>query len=187
MLKYITEHKKLVAAAVIIPIILIVPFLFNHKTAQAPEVIQVPAVTEQHLHQYFPMESQASVKDMAKQINQAQERVPAQQFYTYTQQAADKKAQDISKEKKADKLVKETKEKPIVDETGKETGEKVIQNNYYGINLERKHKVKVGAATIDKDIYMSVGYQNRDVEYTAYYSPIKKSVGVGVEVTVAKW
>ena len=68
---------------------------------------------------------------------------------------------------------------------GNETS--VIENDYYAINLERKHRVKAGAAMIDNDAYVTVDYQNRDVEYKAYYSPSAKKVGAGVEVTIAKW
>ena len=95
-------------------------------------------------------------------------------------------AQQYAKKDKADRVVKETKEVEVKDETGK-TKATVTENNYYAINLERKHRIKVGAAVVDGERYATVGYQNRDVEYKAFYSPEKHKGGASVEVTIAKW
>lgn len=184
MLEFISKHKKMLA---VITAVAAGVFLFNGcKKAHAPEVVTVPEVTEQNLRQYFPMESRATVKDMTHQIQRAKAtQVPEYHYYTVTQKEADTKAQEYGKKQKADKIIKETHETKIKDDEGKETS--VIENDYYAINLERKHKIKAGAAMIDHDAYVTIGYQNRDVEYKAYYSPSAQKAGAGVEVTIAKW
>ena len=102
-----------------------------------------------------------------------------------TQQEADNKAKEYGNAQKTGKIIKETREFEVKDDSGNKTS--VIENDYYAINLERKHRIKTGAAMIDHDAYVAVGYQNRDVEYKAYYAPPAKKAGVGVEVTIAKW
>ncbi len=71
------------------------------------------------------------------------------------------------------------------DDIGNKTS--FIENVYYGINLERKHRIKAGAAVVGDDIYMKASYQNRDIEYEVYHSSRTGKTGVGVDVTIAKW
>jgi hypothetical protein len=171
----------------LVAIAIIALIAFWPRKTEAPEVVHVPEITTQALQQAMPDLSKSEVKDTAHQIQRAKEtQAPQYHYYTYTQAAADKQAQEYAEKDKADKLVKETKEVEVKNE---ETGEtsKVIENDYYAINLERKHRIKAGAAMIDKTAYISLGYQNRDVEYKIYYAPEKKEVGAGIEVTIAKW
>lgn len=159
---------------------------FLNDTAKAPEVTPVKEISVPELKTAFPHETEATVKDMAHQMQRAKEtQAPQYHYYTVTQKQADDKAQEYAKKQKADKLVKETHEVKVQDDKGKETS--VIENDYYAINLERKHKIKAGAAMIDHDAYVTLGYQNRDVEYKAYYSPSAQKAGAGIEVTIAKW
>lgn len=153
------------------------------------EIKSVPETTTQEVRKALPPKtSEATIRDTTHQIQRAKEvQVPKYQYYTATQEQSDKVAQNYAKKQKADTVVKNTTEKPVVNEKGEATGQTVIENDYYAINLERKHKVKAGAAVVDKDVYATVSYQNRDVEYTAYYCPERKAVGAGVEVTIAKW
>lgn len=173
------------ALAVIIAVIALCFCLFR-TPAEAPEITPVKNISVPELKTAFPYESNATIKDMAHQMQRAKEtQAPQYHYYTVTQKEADHKAQEYAKAQKADKLIKETHETKVKDDLGKETS--VIENDYYAINLERKHKVKAGAAMIDHEAYITVGYQNRDIEYKAYYAPTAKKAGVGVEVTIAKW
>ncbi len=183
---FFKKHSKTIMAITIAVLIAALIRLTFLKKTPEPEIVSVPEVSQQSLQQYFPMETKATVKDMAHQIQRAKEtQAPQYHYYTVTQQEADNKAQEYGKAQKADKIVKETHEVKVKDDAGKETS--VIENDYYAINLERKHKIKAGAAMIDHDAYVTLGYQNRDVEYKAYYSPSAQKSGAGVEVTIAKW
>ncbi len=186
MIEFLKKSFKYIVGIVV----LIAAFLIGSSAwtrHNTPEVVTPPSISEKDLQPYFPMETKATVKDISKQITKAKEtRKPDYHYYAPTQKQADEIAQQYAKKTKADKIVKETKEVEVKDENGKTTST-VTENNYYGINLERKHKIKAGAAVVDGTPYMSIGYQNRDVEYKAYYSPEKHKGGVGVEVTIAKW
>lgn len=158
-----------------------------HKTE--PEVITVPSTNVSDIKPFFPKETNSTIKDLSNQMTSAKEtQAPIYKYYTITQEAADKKAQEYAASQKADKIVKETREKDIIgsDDNSSEQN-KVIENNYYGISLERKHKIKAGAAVIDDDPYISVSYQNRKIEYTAYVNPNNNKYGAGVSYTVAQW
>jgi hypothetical protein len=172
---------------IVIAIVAMLVFPYSCKKGEAPAVTPVPEVTPQVIHQYFPDTTQSEARDISRQIVRAKtEQAPQYHYYTITQEAADEQAQEYGEQQKADKIIKETHQVEVKDD---KTGEKtqVIENSYYGINLERKHRIKAGAAMIDNSAYLSLGYQNRDVEYKVYYSPQKNNVGVGVEVTIAKW
>lgn len=189
--KSMEEKKKMmmrVAAVLLVILIAYCGFMMGSKLGTKPEIIEVPNTTPNQLKVYFPMESQSTLEDMSHQIQRAKEKqAPTYQYYTTTQKAADEKAQQLAKSQKADKVIKNTTKEPVLDETGKQTSDSVIRNDYYAINLERKHKVKAGSAVIGGEPYVSIGYQNRDVEYKAYYNPKKQIAGVGIEVTIAKW
>ena len=155
-------------------------------TYEPPPVTEVESTDAKTLKEKMPDLTSSDARHISKGIERAKEKAPTYHYYTYTQEAADKKAQDYAKLQKADKIIKTTTEKAVVDaETGKP--DKVIENDYYAISLEKKHRIEVGAANIDCTSYVTLGYRNRDVAYTAYYSPTKGSVSAGVSVTVAKW
>ena len=159
-------------------------FMLTKKSE--PEITEVPSVSSKEIKSYFPMESEATVKDMAHQMERAKEKqAPQYHYYTVTQKQADDKAKEYAKAQKADKVVKESREVVIKDDAGKTTS--VIENDYYAINLERKHEVKVGAAMVDGTPFISVGCQNHKFEYKIYYAPTKCLAGVGAEAVIAKW
>lgn len=159
-------------------------FMLTKKSE--PEITEVPSVSSKEIKSYFPMESEATVKDMAHQMERAKEKqAPQYHYYSVTQKQADDKAKEYAKAQKADKVVKESREVVIKDDAGKTTS--VIENDYYAINLERKHEVKVGAAMVDGTPYISVGCQNNKFEYKIYYAPTKCLAGVGAEAVIAKW
>lgn len=182
------EIKKFYAICVLILALIIGGIWYYLHQEKAPEIVSVPSTTTQDIRPVFPKESESTVEDISHQITRVKEiEVPKYKYYTVTQEAADARAETIAKEQKADKVVKETNVVAVKDAAGKDTEQSVIENAYYGINLDRKHKIKIGGASIDGITYLSAGYQNRDIDYKAYYSPEKKVAGLGVDVTIAKW
>lgn len=166
-------------------------FVYNwyREKNRPPDVIKVPDTNANTLQQYFPDVSESTAKDMSHQIQRAREtQAPTYRYYTISQAAADKQAQTYAKQQHADKIVKTTTEVPIVgDSNDKQKDSSVIENSFYAISLERKHRIKLGAEVVDGNKYVTLGYQNRDVEYHVNYSPDTQKMGAGVEVTVAKW
>ena len=160
-------------------------FILTKKSE--PEIVRVPAdISTEEVKKYFPMESDATVKDMTHQMERVKKKqAPQYHYYTITQEEAETKAKEYVMAQKADKVVKESREVVIKDDAGKTTS--VIENDYYAINLERKHRIKTGVTVLDDDTYVKVAYQNRDIEYEVYHSPQTSKTGVGVEVTIAKW
>lgn len=162
-------------------------YLYEKYIVKPPEIVTTPSTAPQDLAPYFPKETKSTVKDISHQIERAVEtKAPTYHYYTVTQEAADQQAQDYGKKEHVDKIVKTTREVELKDEKGASTGQKIYENDYYGINLERKHKIKVGAIHVDDANYASLTYQNRDIEYSIYGNQ-EGVKGVGVNVTIAKW
>jgi mannose/fructose/N-acetylgalactosamine-specific phosphotransferase system component IIB len=183
---FLKKHSKTIMAIIIVVLIAALIRLTFFKKEPVPEIVTVPEVSRQTLRQYFPQETKATINDMAHQIQRAKNtQAPQYHYYTVTQEYADNKAQEYGKAQKADKIVKETHEVEVKDDNGNKTS--VIENDYYAINLERKHRIKAGAMNVDGDTYIKAAYQNRDVEYEVYHSPKTGKTGVGLEVTIAKW
>ena len=180
------------AAFVVVCFILLALFHVEHSQKQDTVQQETPTYTYEN-HAFFPINQTAEkkaenmtrsdVKDISHRIEYVERKEkPTTVFYADSQQEADKKAEMISKQ--------ENPKNVLVKETAKETETekaKIYQNNYYSINMNRKHDIKVGAAMIDDTAYISATYRNRDVSYTGFYSPEKKTGGAGVSVTVAKW
>lgn len=109
--------------------------------------------------------------------------------------AADEKAQGYAINSKADKIVKTTSLVPACDAgqqdcsvvTTPTTPTTLYENNYYAINMERKHKIAAGVMSVDGKAYAAVSYTNRDVTATAYTDDFKGINGGSVMYTVAKW
>ncbi len=160
-------------------------FILTKKSE--PEIVRVPAdISTKEVKKYFPMESEATVKDITHQMERVKEKqAPQYHYYTITQKEADTKVKEYARAQKADKVVKESKKVIIKDDDGNKTS--VVENDYYAINLERKHKIKAGAAVVGDEAYIKASYQNRDIEYEVYHSPQTGKTGVGVEVTITKW
>lgn len=146
-----------------------------------PEVVNVPQVSTQEIQRVVPEMNRHDAERTTRIIERTvTKEVPIQTWYASSESAADAKAQEIAKEQKADTVVKHIEEKPVEG-----SDEKIIEADYYGINLERKHRIKVGAAVINDEPYGSLTYQNRDLEYTAYIGQDK--YGAGIQYTIAKW
>lgn len=149
---------------------------------KVPPIVEVPKVTKEYIKQAIPEMSNSDAKRTERIIERTVERqAPKQQWYSNSQQVADETAQQIGKKDKADKIIKESSEKKVEG-----SDQTITENKYYGIHLERKHKIKLGVANVDHTTYTTLAYQNRSLEYRAYYSTQGKT-GVGVEYTVAQW
>lgn len=172
-------------AAVIIVCIacFIVGSKMAHKeTSKAPDPVVVTNTTTREVREAMPGANDTTVKDVSRQIERAVERdAPRQEWYTTTQERADRDAETYRARDKGDVLLKETATKPVDEKTN------IIENKYYSVSTARKHDVQLGGAAIDGNAYITAGYRNRDVTYTAFYDPVKKAGGAGVSVVVAKW
>ena len=193
---YVVEHKKAAVIAIVCITLLCIVLAFKgckEESAKAPEVTPVHSTTPQALQEYFPNMSKADAKDTSRLIEHAQQQAPTYQYFTNTQQAADRQAQAYASRDKADKLIKTTTAVPVIDSAAaksKDNGQhaaEVIQNNYYAIQQQRKHEVKAGAAVIDQKVYGELSYRNRDVEYSVYCDTSGQHYGAGVQYTIAKW
>ena len=116
---FLKKHSKTIMAIMIIVLIAaLIRLAFFLKTPE-PEIVTVPEIFQQSLQTYFPMETKATIKDMAHQIQRAKEtQAPQYHYYTVTQKEADNKAQEYGKKQKADKIVKETHEVKVQDDEG---------------------------------------------------------------------
>lgn len=179
---------------------------FNNakEKARTPEIVTPASTTAADLKEYFPKESKSTLKDISSQIDKAHSNtLPEYKYYTYSQVVSDKIAQEYGKKQKADKIVKTTTEIPIMSNKNDNNVEnkadsnavnnnntaknKIIENSYYAINLERKHRIIIGGAHINDKNYATIAYRNRDIEYTTYFEPNKNAYGFGASVTIAKW
>ena len=146
-----------------------------------PEIVNVPQVTRQEVQKVMPDMNRKEVERTTRIIERTTTKeAPSQSWYSASEPAADAKAQKIAKEQKAETVVKHIEEKPVEG-----SDKKIVEADYYGINLERKHRIKAGAIVIDNEPYGSLTYQNRDFEYTAYVGQDK--YGAGIQYTIAKW
>ena len=174
------EQAKNIALVLLIIAVCWLGYEHFHKEP-APEIVNVPQVTRQEVQKAAPDMSRKEVERTTRIIERtATKEAPAQSWYAASEPAADSKAQEIAKEQKADKVIKHTEEKQVEG-----SDNKVVAANYYGINLERKHRVKAGVAIINNEPYGTIAYQNRDIEYTAYAG--HDNYGAGIQYTIAKW
>lgn len=130
-------------------------------------------------------EGKDNAADVSRLINRAVTQPPTAVYYTTTQTAADSKAQQMAKADKADYVLKQTTATTKAAEP--KTGVEQIQNNYYAISQERKHRVAVGAADVDSKAYIAIGYTNRNTTITAYSKDMKSVDGASIIYTLAKW
>lgn len=155
----------------------------THKeTSKAPDPVIVTNTTTREVREAMPGANDTTVKDVSRQIERVTEReAPRQEWYSTDQQSANKKAETFRSRDNGDVLLKETATKPVDEKTN------IIENKYYSVSTARKHDIQLGGAAIDGKGYVTAGYRNRDVTYTAYYDPVHKAGGAGVSVVVAKW
>lgn len=150
-------------------------------TKSIPKVTNVPQVTTQDIEKAAPQMTQRDAERTTRIIERTTTKeAPVEHWYAVSMKDSDDKAQTVAKEQKADTVIKHVEEKPIEG-----SDNKVIEADYYGINLERKHRIKAGAAVINDKPYGSLTYQNRDLEYTAYIG--QDECGAGIQYTIAKW
>lgn len=119
-------------------------------------------------------------KDVSNLISKAVQSGPTAVFYTTTQKAADNEAQTLAKADKADYVLKQTTSTPV-------KSAKQIQNNYYAITQERKHRMAAGVTAIDGQAYVTVSYTNDRLTYELHSKDLKGINGAGVMYTVKKW
>lgn len=205
------NYSKLFIVLQFIVIIALGYFLFNNKIEQkTPEVIEVPNTNPNTLNQYIPNNYNMTKNDIDRLSRKIDEvtryQAPQYHYYTYSEEVADETAQEYAKKDKADFVIKNKEQVKILDEASKKDQEKIsniintkeeeqkknkqdniIENNYYAINLERKHSVELGAKYIDNTAYVATSYRNRDVRYEVMYSPDKNKWGAGISYTIAKW
>ena len=186
------KYIKIALIALLVVALGVTAYLWYQEKNKPPEVVKVPDTTVSSLSTAFPHETQSTLKDMNHQIERAKNtQAPQYHYYTYNQESADRQAQTYAKQQKADKVVKTSVTKQLPDiqnpDGTKTPGQQVVENDYYAINLNRKHDIKAGAAVVDGTAYVEVSYRNRDVELQAFYSPEKQTGGAGIKYTVAKW
>ena len=180
------------AAFVVVCFILLALFHVEHSKQVEQERQETPVYSYDG-QTFFPMNQTAEkkaenmtrndVKDISHRIEYVERREkPTAVYYADSQQEADRKAEMISKQENPKAVIVKQEEAPKETEKAK-----IYQNNYYSINMNRKHDIKVGAAYVDDTTYISATYRNRDISYTGFYSPEKHKGGAGVSVTVAKW
>ena len=170
----------------------------NHQDKEKPEpppVISVPSTDANTIREHSPDLSKKESEEISKSITKAKEKPPTYRYITSTQEEADKKAQEYAQAQKADKLIKKTEIKENIpeekdnntniSEENKSDGK--IHNDYYAINLEKKHSVSMGMTYVDNQSYVTASYRNRDITYSALYGLNNHKAGVGISVTLAKW
>jgi hypothetical protein len=185
---------------IVASIILIVAAIFffykaNVSNNKAPEIVTVPATDTKTLEQYFPEKSKSEIKDISRHIEKTSTLAPQYHYFTTTVGEADKMAQQYAKRDNADKIIKTSEQVEVKDDSdtskdnsGALNNKSTIQeNNYYAIQMERKHKIQLGVARIDDGNYASITYQNRQMSYTGYYDWENKRAGAGISYTVSKW
>lgn len=190
---YLCRYFPVILVAVTVLFWISMYFLNISKEKKDPEITSVPEVTKQELREKLPEATESEIKDIDRRIRETkEEKAPTYHYYTKTQEAADEKAREYAREQKADKIIKTTKVKEIEkpgnnDDSKKSQKDTVIENDYYAINMERKHNITLGSTYVDHNSYVTASYRNRDVTYTALYGINNHEVGIGVAVTVAKW
>lgn len=184
------KNNKLHVFYIIIILILIIIIAFKFSagsTKSSPDIQSVTDTTkdavkdaQEELNVYT---SDSDAKDVSNLINKAVSQPATAVYYTGTQQEADNTAKKIAKTDKADYVLKETS----TSTDSAATDNNKIQNNYYAISQERKHKIAAGTTIIDSKAYADLSYTNRDLTYTIHSKDLKNIDGVSVEYTIAKW
>lgn len=107
-------------------------------------------------------------KELTKEIQYVVTKEPQEVFYTETQEKADKQANVIAKQDNADFVIKQTN--PTTDNDIKNANRDLqqIKNNYYGVHLDYKAEILVGASQIDSKTYWDAGVKANRVEGIAH-------------------
>lgn len=130
--------------------------------------------------------SDSDAADVSNLIQKATAKPATVIYYTSTQQEADKQAQTLAKTDKADYVLKQTTATNPVKNLGAPTDQE-IQNNYYAISQERKHRISAGATVIDSKAYATLAYTNDRMTYEIHSKDLRGIDGGSVLYTVSKW
>ena len=182
---FFEDHKEQIAIILIAICLCVVIYSVVHRVTE-PKNVPIHTVTEitpQTIKQVIPGVSNSEAKDISRRIEYVHDNTaPTYHYYTVSQEASDKTAEAYAQAQHADNIVKQTKEVSIPN-----TDQKVIENDYYAINMERKHAVAVGTAYINDKAYGTVSYRNRRTTYTGYYNPSTHEGGASISYEVARW
>lgn len=184
------KQKIYIIAAVIVALLIAIitgmicyKIDISHKVENEPEIVTIPRADNNDIKKAIPSASKSEVKDIQHRIERVTETtVPKYEFYTVNTEKADSIVKAYAKEDKADKVIKTTDE---VKANGSDN--KIIENKYYAINMNRKHDIKAGGAYVNDTGYVTLSYRNRQIEYTGFYNPAVKSGGAGISYVIAKW
>ena len=184
----VIKNKVHVIYGIVIFILLVVMVLvFQHKLVTKVENPPVTEITDTTPASVAT--GQAAVgkytgaddaKDVSNLITKAVQSGPTAVFYTTTQKAADNEAQTLAKADKADYVLKQTTSTPV-------KSAEQIQNNYYAIQQERKHRMAAGVTAIDGQAYATVSYTNDRLTYELHSKDMKGIDGASIMYTVKKW
>ena len=173
-------------------LVLIIGLVLQYKFSQNSNSTPPPVATIENTTPAGVAEGQAAAgkytgkedaADVSQLIEQAVKKPADVTFYTSNQKDADKQAQKLAKVDKADYVLKET----AVPKSG--VGDKMseIQNNYYAIQQERKHRLAAGVTAIDGKAYATVAYTNDRLTYEIHSKDLKQIDGGSILYTVKKW
>ena len=179
---FLSKHKEAIIAVAITAVIIIAAVCaFNHfNLTKVHDVTKVPNTKPATLQQYFPMSS-GDAKDLSRHIDAAQQSAPTYHFYSVSDSAADKQAQQYAAQSKdkVDHIVKTQESSQVGNST-------VYDNKYYAVSLERKHGISAGVAAIDNKAVANLSYRNRRTTYSVLYDS-KGHIGAGVSYEFARW
>lgn len=187
MLQKFKNNKAIsitIITSVVICILIALYCLFAPQKEKVP-LYPVQSVTVESVKEVQQkagvFKSDADVKTVVKEIEVIKEKPAQIQYVTYTEAAADAKAEELAAEVKADYVIKETK--PAADN-------QPINNNFYAITTEKHNRISIGAAYIDNEYYMTAAYQHDRLRIEAYKSiqhKHSKLDGVGISYDVITW
>lgn len=184
--EFFLKLKKILPLLLAATVILLCYLAYNKGVSDSQIPIQpVSKITTKNVVEaQKKADTYISDKDAAqvtKEIHKVSEKPANIQYVTYTQAEADTKANTLAQKEKADYVIKETTSN---------TDNQPINNNFYSITQEKKNRIAVGIAYIDKDYYATVAYQKECLRIEAYKglsNRHNKLDGVGVSYDVVKW
>lgn len=184
--EFFLKVKKFVPLLLIAAVILLCYLAYNKGVSDSQIPIQpVSKITTKSVAEaQKKANTYISDKDAAqvtKEIHKVSEKPANIQYVTYTQAESDTKANALAQKEKADYVIKETTST---------TDNQPINNNFYSITQEKKNKIAVGIAYVDKDYYATIAYQKERLRIEAFKglsNRQSKLDGVGVSYDIVKW
>lgn len=187
MQKYQKYILIVLSITVIISCIIIYKnYSHNHDVnVNMTEMVGNTKINDQDIKKAIPNSTAADQKDIARLINNKQQYKADYSFYSADQKAGDDQAKVFSKDHNSKDVIKQTSrtDVPAAYNTPAAT---IYNNNYYAIQQQRKHDIKVGAVVIHDKAAAEISYRNRDIEYKVFVDQ-QGAAGGGVSYTVAKW